>query len=176
MSGPRPIDIIPDVTNVNIEDVNRTITVVDDCSGMSVDVLQPITTIVQISDAGLQGPQGPQGEPGSTQPFSNIGGGIWFTSVSILLSSSIDTGDLFVVKNGYTSVAVSSSQQVAVAISSSAQNIINVQNANQQTVFNLSGSGVMTFATQALAPQVSEDATPGKLWFTNTDVYVSLDN
>lgn len=176
MSGPRPIDIIPDVTNVALEDVNRIITVVDDCSGTTVDVVQPLTTIIQVSDAGLQGPQGAKGEPGSTQPFSDIGGGVWFTSASLLVSSSRTTGDLFLIKNGYTSVAVSSSQQVAVAISSSAQNIINVQNANQQTVFNISGSGTVTFATQANAPQVAEDATSGKLWFTNTDIYVSLDN
>lgn len=174
MSGPRPIDIIPDVTNVTLEDVNRIITVVDDCSGMTVDVTQPLTTIIQLSDAGLQGPQGPKGETGASQPFSNLSGNIWFTSASILISSSADTGDLFLIKNGYTTFVVSSSQQLAVQISSSADTLLDIRN-TQQSVFNLSGSGVVTFAPQPAAPQQQDATTVGKLWFTNTDLYVSLE-
>ena len=174
MSGPRPIDIIPDVTNVTLEDVNRIITVVDDCSGMTVDVTQPLTTVVQISDAGLQGPQGPQGEAGASQPFSNLSGNIWFTSASILISSSASTGDLFLIKNGYTTFKVSASQQVAVEISSSAGTILDIRN-TQQSIFNISGSGVVTFATQSTTPQPQDATSAGKLWFTNTDLYVSLE-
>lgn len=91
MSGPRPIDIIPDVTNVNIEDVNRTITVVDDCSGTSVDVTQPITTVIQVSDAGLQGPQGPQGPAGATQDTG-----------SLLTTASIDQNTISFTKGDST--------------------------------------------------------------------------
>ena len=171
MSGPRPIDIIPDVTNVTLEDVNRIITVVDDCSGMTVDVTQPLTTIIQISDAGLQGPQGPVGD---SQPFSNLSGNIWFTSASILVSSSATTGDLFLIKNGYTSFKVSASQQVGVEISSSADTILDIRN-TQQSIFNISGSGVVTFATQASTPQQQDATVSGRLWFTNTDLYVSLE-
>ncbi len=173
MSGPRPIDIIPDVTKVTLEDVNRIITVIDDCSGMAVEVTQPLTTIIQISDAGLQGPQGPPGQVGASEPFSNLSGNIWFTTSSILITGSDAVGQLFLIKNPYTTVSVENSAVQGVVVTSSAENILTLKNNNNQVLFNVSGSGVYQFLTQSNPPTGEVD--PGKLWFTSTDFYISLE-
>ena len=79
------------------------------------------------------------------------------------------------IRNPYTRLELANSSSVALNISSSAETIVRVQDISRRNLFAISGSGVIQFATQSAAPSSTENATPGKLWFTNTDFYVSLD-
>jgi len=98
-----PINIIPDNNQVVLQDVNKTITVIDNNCCTTIDVTQPVTSVVQVltgplgltgdigpqGPSGSQGPVGPAGPTGSSQPFSYVSGNIWATTSSIEISGSL---------------------------------------------------------------------------------------
>ena len=51
-------------------------------------VPQPITSVIEVNNPGPQGPVGPQGVAGPSEPFVNIGGGVYATTSSIQVSGS----------------------------------------------------------------------------------------
>jgi hypothetical protein len=51
-------------------------------------VPQPITSVIEVNNPGPQGPVGPQGVAGPSEPFANIGGGVYATTSSIQVSGS----------------------------------------------------------------------------------------
>jgi len=51
-------------------------------------VPQPITNVIEVNNPGPQGPVGPQGVAGPSEPFANIGGGVYATTSSIQVSGS----------------------------------------------------------------------------------------
>ena len=92
--------IIPDNNQVNLQDVNRTITVTDNNCCTTVDVTQPITQVVQV----LTGPVGATGAPGvlPTSGSLNLTGSI---SVFGSITANSFYGDLF----GTSSYAITAS-------------------------------------------------------------------
>ena len=101
-----PTNIIPNNNQVVLVDVNKTITVIDNNCCTTVDVTQPVTSVVQVltgpigakgdtGASGSQGPigpsgsQGPTGPSGSSQPFSYVSGNIWATTSSLEISGSL---------------------------------------------------------------------------------------
>jgi hypothetical protein len=168
------LNIVSDGNEVILQNSVTNVTVVDNSPGDTlVEVTQPYTTLIEIANSGLQGPKGDKGDVGNNLPFAPYGGNIWFTTSSILITGSETTDQIFLIKNPYTQLSVENSSVNGVVITSSAENILTVKNNLNQTLFNISGSGVYQFLTQSSAP--SGEATPGKIWFTSTDFYVSLD-
>jgi hypothetical protein len=51
-------------------------------------VPQPITNVVEVNTPGPQGSVGPQGVAGPSEPFANVGGGVYATTSSIQVSGS----------------------------------------------------------------------------------------
>ena len=92
--------IIPDNNQVNLQDVNRTITVTDNNCCTTVDVTQPITQVVQV----LTGPIGATGAAGvlPTSGSLNLTGSI---NVSGSITANNFYGDLF----GTASYAITAS-------------------------------------------------------------------
>ena len=98
-----PTNIIPNNNEIVLQDVNRTITVIDNNCCTTITVTQPITETIQVNVLGPQGPAGsagapgPQGPPGTSVPFSNIGNDTYATTSSIEITGSLDiTGSLTV--------------------------------------------------------------------------------
>lgn len=77
-----PTNIIPNNNQVVLQDVNRTITVIDNNCCTNVEVTQPITSVVQV----LTGPMGPTGEFPTSGSFNltgsfNVSGSITANSI-----------------------------------------------------------------------------------------------
>jgi len=51
-------------------------------------VPQPITSVIEVNNPGPQGPVGPQGVAGPSEPFANMGGGVYATTSSIQVTGS----------------------------------------------------------------------------------------
>jgi hypothetical protein len=129
--------------------------IVNTADETQIQVVNPVTNVVQVVTLGPQGPKGDVGSIGS--------------------ANGLEVDDYLIIRNPYTRLDLFNSNDIALNISSSAQTIVRVQDEAQRSLFAISGSGVIQFATQSAAPSSTENATPGKLWFTNTDFYVSLD-
>ena len=129
--------------------------IVNTADETQIQVVNPVTNVVQVVTLGPQGPKGDVGAIGS--------------------ANGLEVDDYLIIRNPYTRLDLFNSNDIALNISSSAQTILRVQDESQRNLFAISGSGVIQFATQSTAPSSTENASPGKLWFTTTDFYVSLD-
>jgi len=69
----------------NIADVANITVVTDD---RQIIVPHTITEVVEVNTPGPQGPVGPQGVAGPSEPFANIGGGVYATTSSIQVTGS----------------------------------------------------------------------------------------
>jgi hypothetical protein len=147
--------------NVTAQVPNPGIIVIGNTPDTNISISHPITRIVDVVTAGPQGPQGLKGDKGDPGAITSAAG--------------LEIDDYLIIKNAYTRLELANSSSVALNISSSAATVMRVQDINQRDLFEISGSGVVQFATQSAAPSSTENATPGKLWFTSTDFYVSLD-
>jgi hypothetical protein len=83
---------------VTLQNVNQTITVVDNNNGNNVNVTQPLVNVIEVATPGTIGPQGPPGPSGSfpsTGSFATTGSNIFSGSQTII-------GDLYL--SGSTSL------------------------------------------------------------------------
>ena len=147
--------------NVTAQVPNPGIIVIGNTPDTNISISHPITRIVDVVTAGPQGPQGLKGDKGDPGAITSAAG--------------LEIDDYLIIRNAYTRLELANSSSIALNISSSAATVMRVQDINQRNLFEISGSGVVQFATQSNAPSSAENATPGKLWFTSTDFYVSLD-
>lgn len=90
-------------------------------------------------------------------------------SSSFVTNASYQTNDFFLVRNSTTTLKVVTG---GMQISSSAQTPLQVFDQNNNSILNVSQSGVITFATQSAPPTGS--ANNGAIWITNTEFYVGL--
>ena len=147
--------------NITAQVPNPGIIVIGSPPDTNITISHPVTRIVDVVTAGPQGPKGDKGDKGDPGAITSAAG--------------LEIDDYLIIRNPYTRLELANSSSVALNISSSAETIVRVQDISQRNLFAISGSGVIQFATQSAAPSGTENATPGKLWFTNTDFYVSLD-
>jgi len=87
-----PTNIIPNNNQVVLQDVNKTITVIDNNCCTTTNVTQPVTNVIQVNTLGAVGSQGPPGDPGpsgSSAPFIDLGNGVWATTSSIQVTGSL---------------------------------------------------------------------------------------
>lgn len=147
--------------NITAQVPNPGIIVIGSPPDTNITISHPVTRIVDVVTAGPQGQKGDKGDKGEPG--------------AIISAAGLEIDDYLIIKNPYTRLELANSSSVALNISSSAETIVRVQDISRRNLFAISGSGVIQFATQSAAPSSTENATPGKLWFTNTDFYVSLD-
>jgi hypothetical protein len=147
--------------NITAQVPNPGIIVIGSPPDTNISISHPITRIVDVVTAGPQGQKGDKGDKGDPGAIGSADG--------------LEVDDYLIIKNVHTRFELSNSNSVALNISSSAATVMRVQDINQRSLFEISGSGIIQFATQSAAPSSTENATPGKLWFTSTDFYVSLD-
>ena len=103
----------------------------------------------------------------------NAGGGLPNRIVSGSVTASVDiTGNIFLIKSGNLDL-MSISNTGTTTLSGSANSLFLIKGANNQTVFEVSQSGVAVLATQSLTP--TGTAPNGGLAFTSTDFFVGLD-
>lgn len=161
--------IIPDNNQVNLQDVNRTITVTDNNCCTTVDVTQPITQVVQV----LTGPIGATGAAGvlptsgslnltgsinvsGSITANNFIGGIFSGSfIGSLqgtasyalqaLSSSYATTASYVLNSGLTYAIVTGSITASVDIG----NTIFLVKSSSYTPFSISNTGEVTISGSA---------------------------
>lgn len=68
----------PDIANITVVTDER-----------QVIVPQAITSVVEVNNPGPQGPVGPQGVAGPSEPFANIGNGVYATTSSLQVTGSL---------------------------------------------------------------------------------------
>ena len=96
------------------------------------------------------------------------GSNIFVGSTQIVSTLAFTGSDFFLVRNTTTTLKVNAGIQV----SSSAQTPLQVFDQNNNSILNISQSGVVLFATQSAPPTGS--APNGAMWLTNTEFYVGL--
>ena len=196
--------IIPDNNQVNLQDVNRTITVTDNNCCTTVDVTQPITQVVQV----LTGPIGATGAAGvlPTSGSLNLTGSI---NVSGSITANNFYGDLFgtasfsltasyVLNSGLTYAIVTGSITASVDVG----NTIFLVKSGSYTPFSISNTGEVTISgsastllsvkntnnTSILAVSQSgvivlatssvelfSSAPNGGIYFTSSSLYIGVD-
>jgi hypothetical protein len=93
------INIIPNNNEVSFNNINNTITVIDNNCCTQIEVTQPITNIIQIS-TGPMGAPGTPGASGSSAPFYQVGNSnVWFTTSSIEITGSLTISGSNTFKN-----------------------------------------------------------------------------
>jgi hypothetical protein len=196
--------IIPDNNQVNLQDVNRTITVTDNNCCTTIDVTQPITQVVQV----LTGPVGATGAPGVLPDSGslNLTGSI---NVSGSVTANSFYGDLFgtasfaltasyVLNSGLTYAIVTGSITASVDVG----NTIFLVKSGSYTPFSISNTGAVTISGSAstllsvknandtsvltvsqsgvivLATssiELSSPAPNGGIYFTSSSLFIGLD-
>ena len=196
--------IIPDNNQVNLQDVNRTITVTDNNCCTTVDVTQPITQVVQV----LTGPIGATGAAGvlPTSGSLNLTGSI---NVSGSITANNFYGDLFgtasfaltasyVLNSGLTYAIVTGSITASVDVG----NTIFLVKSGSYTPFSISNTGAVTISgsasnlltvkninnTSVLAVsqsgvivlatssvELTSPAPNGGIYFTSSSLFIGLD-
>jgi hypothetical protein len=157
-------------------------------SGNNITVSQPLVNVIEIATVGPQGPAGPPGS-GSSGPFVDFGsfwgatdnlqvtgsfnttGSILFVSTnsSIVSNPAFATNDFFLVRNSITTFVINNGVQ----ITSSANNPIQVLDANNNNLLQVSQSGLIIFSTSSITP--SGNAPNGGILFTSTNFFVGLE-
>lgn len=90
-------------------------------------------------------------------------------SSSFISTPAYQTNDFFLVRNTTTTLKVVTD---GLQISSSAQTPLQVFDQNNNSILNISQSGVVVFATQSASP--TGTTANGAIWLTNTEFYVGL--
>ena len=67
------INVNQNNNTVSLQDNNRQVVVTDNNTGTTINVTQPVTSVITVSAIGPQGPQGEQGPSGSQGPQGDIG-------------------------------------------------------------------------------------------------------
>jgi hypothetical protein len=196
--------IIPDNNQVSLQDVNQIITVTDNNCCTVIDVVQPITQVVQV----LTGPVGATGAPG-VLPASgslNLTGSI---NVSGSISANNFYGDLFgtasyaltasyVLNSGLTYAIVTGSITASVDVG----NTIFLVKSGSYTPFSISNTGAVTISGSASnlltvknanninviavsqsgvivlatsSVELSSSAPNGGIYFTSSSLFIGVD-
>jgi hypothetical protein len=152
-------------------------------SGNNITVTQPLVNVIEVATVG------PQGPPGVSGPFVNSGsywiidsnlqltgslnttGSVLFisTNSSIVSNPAFATNDFFLVRNSITAFTINNGVQ----ITSSANNPIQVLDANNNNLLQVSQSGMVILSTSSTTP--SGTAPNGGILFTSTNFFVGLE-
>ena len=91
----KQVNIVDNANNVTITNSNNKIEIVDTNVPSNIEIVQPLTSVVQVTAQGPQGPQGPQGIQviqgiDGDSIFSGISDSLYFTTSSLQISGSLD--------------------------------------------------------------------------------------
>ena len=147
---------------VTLQNVNQTITVVDNNNGNNVNVTQPLVNVIEVAIPGTIGPQGPVGPSGSfpsTGSFATTGSNIFIGTQTI-------TGSIFVSGSLISTSFTGSLQGIATtasyvlnAVSSSFSSTASFVNPLTQSVL-ISGSTNINGNTQITGSLIVANPTP----------------
>jgi hypothetical protein len=165
------INVNQNNNNVSLEDNNRKITVINNNTGTSIEVTQPITSVVTVGAIGPQGPQGPIGPPGNVDEIFRILTG------SVTASVNSDS-TIFLINSG-SSEFFTINNQGSTIISSNAENVFLIKNISNTPILTISQSGDMTIngllilSTQSI--ELNTLAPNGGIYFTSSSFFIGLD-
>jgi len=159
------ININQNNNDVSLQDNNRKIIVTDNRAGTTVDVTQPVTSIVTVSALGPQGPIGPQGPPGDLDSIFRI--------LSGSVTASVNIGPTIFLINSGSSEFFSINNQGSTIISSSANDVFLIKNLNGNSILTVSQSGIIVLSTQSI--ELTNPAPNGGIYFTSSSFFVGLD-
>lgn len=88
----KQVNIVDNANDVTITNSNNKIEIVDTNVPSNIEIVQPVTSVVQVSAQGPQGPQGIQGIQGvqGDSIFSGISDSLYFTTASLQVTGSFD--------------------------------------------------------------------------------------
>ena len=91
----KQVNIVDNANDVTITNSNNKIEIVDTNVPSNIEIVQPLTSVVQVTAQGPQGPQGIQGDQGiqgidGDSIFSGISDSLYFTTSSLQISGSLD--------------------------------------------------------------------------------------
>ena len=91
----KQVNIVDNANDVTITNSNNKIEIVDTNVPSNIEIVQPLTSVVQVTPQGPQGPQGIQGDQGiqgidGDSIFSGISDSLYFTTSSLQISGSLD--------------------------------------------------------------------------------------
>jgi hypothetical protein len=164
------INVNQNNNNVSLEDNNRKITVINNNTGTSIEVTQPITSVVTVGAIGPQGPQGPIGPPGNVDEIFRILTG------SVTASVNSDS-TIFLINSG-SSEFFTINNQGSITISSSAPDIFLIKNQTGESVLSIGQNEVFINGALILITQSAEltgSAPNGGIYFTSSSFFIGLD-
>ena len=88
----KKVNIVDNANEVKITNSNNKIEIVDTNVPSNIEIVQPLTSVVQVTAQGPQGPQGIQGIQGidGDSIFTKLGDSLHFTTSSLQISGSMD--------------------------------------------------------------------------------------
>ena len=88
----KQVNIVDNANDVTITNSNNKIEIVDTNVPSNIEIVQPLTSVVQVTAQGPQGPQGIQGIQGidGDSIFTKLGDSLHFTTSSLQISGSMD--------------------------------------------------------------------------------------
>jgi hypothetical protein len=91
----KQVNIVDNANDVSITNSNNKIEIVDTNVPSNIEIVQPVTTIIEIKSAGPQGAMGIQGIQGvdgvqGDSIFSGITDSLYFTTASLQITGSLD--------------------------------------------------------------------------------------
>lgn len=159
-----PTNIIPNNNQVILQDVNRTITVIDNNCCTDVTVTQPVTTVVQVNTPG------PRGLTGPSAPFTEISPGIWSTPDNIQITGSLE------VVNGITGSLLGTASYSETASYSTTLGATLGQNIGPDFVELYSSDGTLLGFVQVNFVQTANYADNAAQAFQSNWIYISQSN
>jgi hypothetical protein len=160
MSG--TININQNNNNVSLQDNNRKIIVTDATQHKTIEVTQPITSVVEVRTIG---PQGPIGPPVNLDDIFRI--------LTGSVTASVNTGPTIFLINSGSSEFFLINNQGSTIISSNSPNVFLIKNLNNNPILTVSQSGMLILATQSF--ESTNPAPNGGIYFTSSSFFVGLD-
>jgi len=136
---------------------SNTLTVIPE-SENNVNVVQPITTVIEVSSPG---PVGPTGPAGPSVPFTNTTGSIFSTTSSLLITGSLKNNVIDITPNNQLAILDCKLSNIfTLTLSSSVNTTITASNIESGQIINLqiiqpAISGTLTFSDQFKFPSIS---------------------
>jgi hypothetical protein len=93
----------------------------------------------------------------------------------IIPSSTLINTNLFIIQSGsyYVSMSTSNTEGSLIIQSNSSNNVINILNSNDESIFKVKNSGIVQMATQSA--ELTGSAIAGQLYFTSNSFFVGLE-
>lgn len=171
-----PINIIPDNNEVILQDVNQTITVVDNNCCTTVNVTQPTTEVVQIL-AGAYIPAIISASYSTTASYALTASYFEGLLTDRITSGEVEavvsnTGSFFLIRSG-SNVFQQVDLTGSTTFTTDADTVFLIKNFGNNPIFTVSQSGMLILATHSI--ELISSAPVGGIYFTSNSFFVGLE-